>query len=306
MRKRVMMLLCVLMILAALSHAEDNAFTEGAETTDLCSILNQADMAGEPVAAPVLEKAASIGPPTSKSMKTAQTNLVFIHHSCGENWLNDGLSKELNDKGYHVADICYGWREYGDHTDTSDWPMWFTDEVMELVCQELGAMTAQNSLPPAEGGNTVIMFKSCFPCSDAGDSIEDEQELYNGLLPYFMSRPDRMFILVTPPPMIKIEYPAKTRELCNWLTDRETGWLVGLVTGNVFVFDFYNVLTHPDAHHRMENGREIHVWVRGSDTLHYDSSGDDHPSRQGNLKATEEFIGLLERWHAQYSANDSF
>ena len=32
---------------AALSHAEDNAFTEGAETTDLCSILNQADMAGE-------------------------------------------------------------------------------------------------------------------------------------------------------------------------------------------------------------------------------------------------------------------
>ena len=77
-----------------------------------------------------------------------------------------------------------------------------------------------------------------------------------------------------------------------------------MVTGNVFVFDFYNVLTHPDAHHRMENGREIHVWVRGSDTLHYDSSGDDHPSRQGNLKATEEFIGLLERWHAQYSANE--
>ncbi len=228
-------------------------------------------------------------------------NLIFIHHSCGENWLNDGLSRELNEKGYHVADITYGWKEYGDHTDTSDWPMWFDERVMEQVYQELGAMTGTNSIEPASGENTVIMFKSCYPNSDVGDSITDEKEIYKGLLSYFESRPDKMFILVTPPPMIYISYPEKTRELCGWLSDRDSGWLADLPSGNVFVFDLYNVLTHPDAHHRLENGAEIHVSVPGRDTLYYDSSGDDHPNRQGNAKAAKEFIGLLEAWYAQFS-----
>ena len=52
----------------------------------------------------------------------AVRNLVFIHHSVGENWLREGLANALNARGYHVADITYGWREVGDRTDTADWP----------------------------------------------------------------------------------------------------------------------------------------------------------------------------------------
>ena len=229
-------------------------------------------------------------------------NLVFIHHSVGENWLNDGLCQALNDSGYHVADIYYGWREYGDNTDTVSWPTWFTDEVMDLVYQEMNAMTAQNALEPAAGENTIIMFKSCFPNSDVGSDPSDEMAIYNSLLPYFEQHPDKMFVLVTPPPMLEISDPQTTHTLCDWLTDRESGWLSGLSAGSVFVFDLYNVLTHPDAHHRLVNGEETHESVVGYDTLYYDSDGDNHPNSEGNAKATEEFIGLLNNWYRDFLA----
>jgi hypothetical protein len=242
------------------------------------------------------------GEPVSTAGAGAAVNLVFIHHSCGENWLNDGLCQALNGAGYHVADIYYGWREYGDRTDTVDWPMWFTAEVMDLVYQELGNMTAQNTLEPAAGDNTIVMFKSCFPNSDVGSDIADEKAIYDSLLPYFEQHPDKMFVLVTPPPMQQISFPAKTRELCDWLVDPVDGWLADLSTRNAFVFDLYNVLTAPDAHHRLQNGDETHASIEGKDTLYYDSDGDDHPNSEGNVKATEQFVPLLDYWYQQFLA----
>jgi hypothetical protein len=235
----------------------------------------------------------------SAGTERAAANLVFIHHSVGENWLNDGLCQALNGRGYHVADIYYGWREYGDRTDTIDWPVWFDDKVMGLVYQEMGNMTAPNTLQPAAGENTIIMFKSCFPNSDVGSDISDERAIYNGLLSYFEEHPEKMFVLVTPPPMQEISDPQKTRELCDWLADRQSGWLASLSTGNVFVFDLYDVLTDQDAHHRLVGGQEVHESVAGHDTLAY-PSGDDHPNTQGNLKATEEFVPLLDYWYRQF------
>lgn len=242
-------------------------------------------------------------PVPTTTAEVTTVNLVFIHHSVGENWLNDGLCRALNESGYHVADIYYGWRAYGDNTDTVDWPTWFTDEVMDLVYQELGQMTAPNNLDPAPGENTIVMFKSCYPNSDVGSDISDEKAIYNSLLPYMEAHPDKMFVLVTPPPMIDIPDPQKTRELCDWLTDRDNGWLSGLSTGNVFVFDLFNVLTHPDAHHRLAGGVEVHAAVPGSDTLYYDSEGDDHPNPDGDLKATEEFVPLLNEWSREFAAS---
>jgi hypothetical protein len=236
---------------------------------------------------------------TGLSAGASTVNLVFIHHSVGENWLNDGLCQALNDHGYHVADIYYGWREYGDRTDTVDWPMWFTDKVMGLVYAEMGNMTAPNTLQPAPGANTIVMFKSCFPNSDVGSDISDEKAIYAGLLAYCEQHPDKMFVLLTPPPMQQISDPPKTRELCDWLADRQNGWLAGLSTSNVVVFDLYNVLTASDAHHRLVGGKEVHETVPSNDTLAY-PSGDDHPDSEGNAKATEEFVPLLDFWYRQF------
>ena len=243
--------------------------------------------------------------PATSMAETADTvNLVFIHHSCGGNWLIDGLNNELNENGFYAADISYGWREYGDMTDTSDWPMWFTDTVMPLVYGQHGAISAENAIGPAAGENTVVMFKSCYPNSDVGDSMEDEMAIYESLLPYFEAHPDKMFVLVTPPPMQWISHPSVTRALCNWLNDRDNGWLSALATDNVYVFDFYNVLTHPDAHHHIVDGQEEHTVVAGADTLYYPSD-DDHPSSEGNRKAAAEFIGLLNDWYAQFTASQA-
>lgn len=155
------------------------------EAAGMFSILNQAGDAAlmEERQEPDRETAAGIAP--QGQTEAARTNLVFIHHRVGENWLRQGLAQTLNDHGYHVADITYGWREYGDYTDTRDWPGWFTDGVMALVYRELGTMSVENSLEPANGENTVILFKSCFPNSDTGSSIDDEKTVYNSLLPYF-------------------------------------------------------------------------------------------------------------------------
>jgi hypothetical protein len=262
-----------------------------------------ADVATESVSA---AEATSTGmsPEGDAGVEGSVVNLVFIHHSVGENWLNDGLCRTLNDRGYNVADIYYGWREYGDLTDTVDWPIWLSDEVMGLVYQEMGNMTAPNTLRPVPGENTIVMFKSCFPNSDVGSDISDEKAIYDGLLPYMQQHPDKMFVLVTPPPMQEISDPLKTRELCDWLADRQSGWLAGLTTGNVFVFDLYNVLTDPDAHHRLIDGEEVHESVPGRDTLAY-PTGDDHPNSDGNVKATEEFVPLLDFWYRQFARSRS-
>lgn len=239
-------------------------------------------------------------PAIASKQNTNTVNLIFIHHSCGENWLHDGLNKALNESGYHVADISYGWNIYGDNTDTTHWPIWFTDEVMNLVYNEKDTISASNTIAPSDGDNEVIMFKSCFPNSDVGNSIQDEKAIYDSLIPYFTEHPDKMFILITPPPMMHISNSAKTRELCNWLVDRDDGWLADLSTHNVFVFDFYNVLTHPDAHHHVIDDKEQHIYINNANQLYYDSSGDDHPNLEGNRKATKEFISLLKNWRQQY------
>ena len=52
----------------------------------------------------------------------APLKLIFIHHSCGENWLaddNGGLARALEQNHYFVSDTNYGWgpEAIGDRTD---------------------------------------------------------------------------------------------------------------------------------------------------------------------------------------------
>ena len=100
---------------------------------------------------------------------------------------------------------------------------------------------------------------------------------------------DRLFVAITAPPVQDPTYGANARAFNNWLV---YDWLADYPGNNVFVFDFYNVLTGPDNHHRFRDGQIEHVVVPGMDTLYYPSD-DDHPSEAGSRKATEEFVPLL-------------
>ena len=248
--------------------------------------------------------------------------LIFIHHSTGENWLTDGygnLGRELGENNYYVSDTNYGWgpNYIGDRTDIPDWIEWFRSSSTPEYMQALFNETSQNSsytrtLSDPGGENQIIMFKSCFPNSELAGSPNDPpgtyEELsvggakyvYNQLLEYFATRTDKLFVVITAPPLSDSTYAKNARAFNQWLME---DWLddANYTTNNVVVFDFYNVLTDKNAHHRYSNGAIEHV-TGNRNTLAY-PSGDDHPSEKGSQKATEEFIPLLNIFYHNWKAN---
>jgi len=248
--------------------------------------------------------------------------LIFIHHSTGENWLTDGygnLGQALAENNYFVSDTNYGWGPHsiGDRTDISDWQEWFrsdnTPTFMDALFNE-GDQHAEYTRPATDPGgeNEIIMFKSCFPNSDLEGSPDDPPSeagwlsvghakyVYNEILEYFGQHPEKLFVVITAPPLSDRGNAANARAFNLWLLN---DWLEenDYSHQNVAVFDFYNLLTGKDGHHTFEGGQEVHQ-IASKDTLAY-PSGDDHPSKKGSQKATEEFIPLLNyfynRWQAE-------
>jgi hypothetical protein len=273
--------------------------------------------------------------------------LVFVHHSSGENWLRDdngGLGIALRDANYFVSDTNYGWGPWdvdlsgpiGDHTDLGNWYNWFLGSHRGTHVAALLAESAQHCdysrlASNPGGGNTVVMFKSCFPNSNldgspadppgegdnpmrgrsAGDesySVANAKGIYRDLLGYFATRQDVLWVVVTAPPLQAADTDAaraaNARAFNTWLV---THWLEGYPHANVAVLDFYNVLTSNGGawsindlgtgtgnHHRVRNGAIEYVTDRGGDTSAYpEGGGDSHPSAAGNRKASAELVPVL-------------
>ncbi len=210
------------------------------------------------------------------SPPASPVKLIFIHHSCGENWLADddgGLGIALRDNKYFVSDTNYGWGpdSIGDNTDIGHWWTWFrgpgSSTYLSALYTEYGQHSWYSRLSTDPGGeNEIIMFKSCYPNSylegptspptgdpnplrgQAADSgyhtVANAKGIYNDLLTYFATRQDRLFVVITAPPQMESEtdaaHAANARAFNNWLVN---DWLIGYAHSNVAVFDFYNVLT---------------------------------------------------------------
>ena len=166
--------------------------------------------------------------------RAGDDDLVFIHHSCGRNWLNNSLHTALLAKAYidERNDIYYGTDIQpdsgrpdslggtpGDHTDMCHWIRWFNDYLEHVILHDC-----------ADGTNRIIMFKSCYPNSniasdgtEPGDPFSSQRTLanyravyrhpdgpggvytndgyiYHPLEDIFASHPDILFIPVTAPP----------------------------------------------------------------------------------------------------------
>ncbi len=250
--------------------------------------------------------------------------LIFIHHSCGENWLSDGngdLGRVLGENNYFVSDTNYGWGpdSIGDRTDIPNWLEWFRGPESErylaaLYTESERLSSYTNPLSDPGGENTIIMFKSCFPNSNLegnpddppapgeGLSVGNAKYIYSELLEYFAARPDKLFIAITAPPVQDPTYAANARAFNTWLVK---DWLNenGYTHNNVAVWDFYNILTGPDNHHRFQDGTVEYITDQGGNTLYYPSNGDDHPSREGNQKATSEFVTMLNVFYNRWREN---
>jgi hypothetical protein len=248
--------------------------------------------------------------------------LIFIHHSCGENWLADdhgGLGVALTKNNYFVSDTNYGWGpdSIGDRTDIINWPEWFTGPSSRKYLKSLYTNSQKHAdytrnIQDPGGENRIIMFKSCFPNSNIGGKPDDApargdgltvgnaKAVYNELLTYFSAHPDKLFIIVTAPPVLDGTYAANARAFNKWLVN---DWLADYNGTNVGVFDFYNILTGSNHHHRFNDGKIEHRIGSRRNTLFYPTGEDEHPSPKGNRKATREFVQLLNVIYHRWSEN---
>ena len=285
------------------------------------------------------EAQASVSPPAES------VRLIFIHHSCGSNWLSDGnggLGIALRDSNYFVIDTNYGWgpASIGSSTDIGHWWLWFrgpdSAEYLEALYAEDGQHSSYSRMSTdVDGENQIIMFKSCYPnsglkgdvndpvpaidnnplrgqgCGSQYHTVANAKGIYIDLLEYFKTQPDKLFVVITAPPLTDATYADNARAFNNWLVNE---WLADYDVGNVFVFDFYNVLTtnggDPNTndvglesgnHHRWWNGALQHKTDGDSNILAY-PTGDNHPSRAGNQKATAEFLPLLNNAYSDFQA----
>ncbi len=213
-------------------------------------------------------------------------DLLFIHHSVGQNWLDFSLRNALSAKTYvdQVNEITYGTALLpdtgrpaslggvpGDSTDMNTWLLWFNDYVGQVKTH-----------PNGSGLNTIIMFKSCFPNSDVasngtepGDPLGDltlanlkavyrhpsgaghtygaNGQWYKPLGDVFAANPDTLFIPVTSPPLNNTSTDDaaahRARLFNNWLQNE---WLPAYKTAhpglnNVAVFDLFNEIANADT-----------------------------------------------------------
>ncbi len=267
------------------------------------------------------------------SMPLAQTDnpakpdsvvkLVFIHHSTGENWLTDGygnLGKTLGQNNYFVSDTNYGWgpNAIGDRTDIPNWLEWFRSTDTPTYMAALYAENAKHStytrtLANPGGENEIVMFKSCFPNSNLeghpndpptstpGMTVGHAKYVYNELLKYFALHTDKLFIVITAPPVADGTYGANARAFNNWLVYNWL-WENSYAPSNVAVFDFYNILTAPTSHHYFLNGDVRHIFGTKNTSSYSSSPGDDHPSVAGSQKATTEFVPMLNLYYRRWKA----
>ena len=247
-------------------------------------------------------------------------DLMFIHHSCGENWLASGLHDALLAKEYvdERNDITYGTAMPpdagrpaslgavpGDNTNMNHWILWFNDYLGRI--KQSGC---------ADGTNRVILFKSCFPTSDIqsdgtepGDPFSEDQTLANYKAVYrhpagsgrtythnkaayapledvFSIHPEILFIPITAPPLCyggtSNANAHRARLFNNWL---KNDWLASYnkahpALKNVAVFDWFDFLANSD---NASSGPNRLKAVFGG-------TGDDsHPNNTANNASTAFF-----------------
>lgn len=215
-----------------------------------------------------------------------------------------GLRQKLSDIGITVNEASYG-SAIGQDTDICHWQKKFRDQMDDLLRTH-----RQDALLPSGLSNQIVAFKSCYPnnrfvgmgqAPGDADSCEltvaNAKAAYQSLLPYFAQQPDVLFVAFTAPPMAepkprgfmaklkslfrgKPKFAELARVFNSWLVDEDQGWLASYETGNVVVFDYYDILTNTG-----DTNWSAYPTHEGLDS---------HPSRQGNELAANAFVTFIQ------------
>lgn len=145
--------------------------------------------------------------------------------------------------------------------------------------------------------------------NEAAYTVANAKGIYIELLKTFREHPNKLFIVLTAPPLRYSPFASNTRAFNLWLMKE---WLADYPLKNVAVYDFYNVLTTNGGdrntsdlgqasgnHHRIWDGAIQHQADARFNLLAYPTQ-DDHTNKTGNLKATGEFIPVLNSFYHQW------
>ena len=200
----------------------------------------------------------------SNTIKQSSTgdyrNIVFLHHSVGNNLIEQGGVRALfTAAGYQFWDQGYNWQQLrdpagrttgyaytvpDDNTDPDGLARVFSQPAYGLPLNTLSGLLQHE----------VILYKSCFPASAIGTDadLEKSKDYYRQMLGTIDQHPDKLFILLTQPPLIPREtnpaQAARARALADWIMsdDFKQG------RANLVTFDLFDQLaednpTAPDA-----------------------------------------------------------
>jgi hypothetical protein len=182
------------------------------------------------------------------------TNIIFLHHSVGANLIEQSdIRERLTRAGFYFWDHDYN--GYGLH-DPAGKPTGYSYNVPDDNTDPDGL--AQIFAQPAHGQpwNTfsgllqheVIAFKSCFPANDitSDQKLEQYKTYYLSMRDVMDRHPDKVFIVITPPPLNPAEtnaqIAARARAFANWLKSDE--YRKG--HPNIFTFDLFGYLAGDD------------------------------------------------------------
>ncbi|MDY7080227.1 MAG: hypothetical protein SXV54_25375 [Chloroflexota bacterium] len=236
------------------------------------------------------------------------TNIVFLHHSVGENLIQRGSVRErFSQAGYEFWDHGYNFstglvRPDGsrtgysyvipdDNTDPDGLARVFGQRVYAAPLNALSGLLQHD----------VIVFKSCFPVSDirSDESLEEYKARYLHIRDVVDVHPNKIFIVVTQPPlnpaMTDPGRAARARALANWLTSGE--FLDG--HSNLFAFDFFDHLAEEDPAAPDFN------MLRAA----YREDDDSHPNEAANQEIaplfTDFVLNAIETYRSTYAESDT-
>jgi len=249
-----------------------------------------------PAATPTPSPTPTLTPAATPSPGTDFGRVIFLHHSCGANLIEQGgvrprltdLGYEFYDHGYNddglvLADGTWAGRNFDVPDDNTD-----PDGFADIFAQPLHD-------PP---DNTfshlmqydVIAFKSCFPVSDiqSDDQLDEYKSHYLSIRDRTDQYPNKIFIAVTPPPQVAAytepEAAARARAFANWLASDE--YLSD--HPNVFTFNFFDLLADPSTN-----------------TLRADYQADEydaHPNEVANRTVGPLFADFIDQTVRTYTA----
>jgi hypothetical protein len=179
--------------------------------------------------------------------------VMFLHHSCGANLIEQGNVRQLltnlgyefydhgyNDDGLVLADGTWTGTNFDVPDDNTD-----PDGLANIFAQPLDDPPDNTFSHLME--YDVIAFKSCFPTSNiqSDEQLADYKSYYLSIRDRMDEYPNKIFIVVTPPPEIPNDTDSaaasRARAWANWLGSDE--YLSG--HPNVFTFDFFDLLADP-------------------------------------------------------------